>query len=188
MKTKDLDRDSTIALIEIYKKRIEFNNKLNRLVRKKMKEWHLENNFNGFRDAPTSEMREILTSLVNEETWMSEKLKNKYLQSVSEIFGQVYGPHVNRYVLSDLHDLENHLAELESASKVRREENSEFRVERDLSSNRMNLYFDSIPELEIRNLLKRNGFRWSPYLQAWTRQLTQQAEKSLEQLKKELGL
>ena len=190
MKTKHLDRNTTLELIDILKHRIEFNNEINRFARKFMKQRGLDTYgaFNGFHDAPTQEMKDELEKFLDKATWMSDKLKAQYRGSCSAIFGQVYGPHVNRYVLGDLHDCEAHLTELESAYQNREETNSEFRVERDLNSNRLNLYFDSIPELEVRNLLKRNGFRWSSYLGAWTRQLTQNAEDSLATIKKEMQI
>ncbi len=188
MKVKYLDRESTLKEIENLQKRITFNNELNKFVRKFMKDRGLDRTFNGYHDMATQEMRIALETILDKEDWMPTSMKQEYLNSCGEIFGQVYSPAVNTYLRTDLRDCENHILELESASKSRREENSEFRVERDLGSNRMNLYFDSIPEDSIRYLLKKNGFRWSPYLQAWTRQLTQNAEVSLEKIKKEIGL
>ena len=185
MQVKNLDRDTTIQLIDTFKKRIEFNNTLNAFVRKFMKERGLTSwrDFNGYHDAPTQEMIEALRNILDSQDWMSDRLKAEYRGSCSAIFGQVYGPHVNRYVLGDLHDLEKHLSELESASQNRDEENELFKVERDLATNRMNLFFDDIPSFEVRDILKANGFKWSPHIQAWTRQLTANAEKSLEKIK-----
>ncbi len=34
---------------------------------------------------------------------------------------------------------------------------------------RYNIYFDNIPDVEIRTKLKQNGFKWSPKRKAWTR-------------------
>lgn len=187
MKVKELDRNQTIKLIDDLKKRIEFNNELNKVVRKFMKDRNLTKTFNGFHDAPTQEMIELLDKLLNEQDWMDVPLKTIYLNYCGEIFGQVYGPHVNSYVLRDLHDCERHLEEIELAANARREENDLFRVERDLKLNRMNLYFYEIPEPEVRTLLKKNGFRWSRYC-GWTRQLTSKAEESLKVVKKALNI
>lgn len=185
MNVKKLDREATIKLIDTFKKRVEFNNELNRKVRKLMKEWGLDDwrKFNGYHDVPTPEMRQVLNDILSTQDWMSETLKSNYKENCGAIFGQVYGPHVNRYVLGDLHDLEKHLEELEKASTQRDEENEMFKVERDLATNRMNLYFEDLPDYEVRAILKSNGFRWSPYLQAWTRQLTNNAEQSLIKIK-----
>jgi len=195
MKVKHLDREETLKLIEIFRKRIDFNNTLNAYVRKFMKARGLDtySAFNGYHDEPTEEMKQEMIAILTQDklgdvSWMSQQLKKEYASSCAEIFGQVYSPAVNRYVLSDLHDLEKHLKELEQASQNRNEENSMFKVERDLNSNRLNLYFEDIPEYEVRTLLKRNGFKWSSYLGAWTRQLTQNAEISLEKLKKDLDI
>lgn len=38
--------------------------------------------------------------------------------------------------------------------------------------NRVQLLFPNIPDIEIRTKLKRNGFRWSPYNQAWQRMVS----------------
>ena len=40
------------------------------------------------------------------------------------------------------------------------------------SDERMRFYFDEIPSVEVRNLMKRNAFKWSPKNGAWQRQLT----------------
>lgn len=190
MNVKKLDRDATLEMIDFLKTRIAFNNELNKKVRKFMKErglddWH---KFNGYHDEATLEMKEFLNDILSKETWMPEKLKEEYMSYCAAIFGQVYSPAVNEYIRNDLHDCERHLAEIEKAAGARTEDFGEFTVKRDLESNRMNLYFDYIPSPEVRALLKSNGFKWSPYLEAWTRQLTDNAEKSLERIKKAMGL
>lgn len=185
MKTKDLDITTTKKHIENLTKRIEFNNKLNAFVRRYMKSNNLES-FNGYQDVATDDMRVALEDILNEQTWMSQKMKDNYMSYCTEIFGQVYSPAVNTYVLKDLHDCEKHLKELESALESGDEDFGEFKVIRDLTQNRMNLVFDYIPEDSVIVSLKRHGFRWSPYLSAWTRQLTSQAEKSLNMFKKEI--
>lgn len=189
MNVKKMDRDATLKAIELLNKRIEFNNELNKMARKFMKErglndWHV---FNGYHDAPTAEMQETLWNFLDTASdWMSVDLRHEYEMSCSAIFGQVYGPHVNTYVRNDLKDCEKHLAEIERAAQARTEEFDAFTVKRDLASNRLNLMFDYVPTPEVRSLLKRNGFKWSPYLNAWTRQLTANAEKSLERIKQEM--
>lgn len=40
------------------------------------------------------------------------------------------------------------------------------------SDERMRFYFDEIPSVEVRNMMKRNAFKWSPKNGAWQRQLT----------------
>lgn len=188
MKTKNLDRDATIKQINLLKQRIEFNNELNRFVRTYMKSTGLDKTFNGFRDVPTEEMREELLRILSNIAWMSQDLKTEYIKYCAEIYGQIYGPHVNSYLLKDLHDCERHLQEIEKAADNRVEINDEFKVVRDLESNRLNLFFNSIPEIEVRDLLKKNGFKWSPHYGAWTRQLTPRAESSLIKIKQAMNL
>lgn len=43
------------------------------------------------------------------------------------------------------------------------------RVEFDSSEIRYNIFFDEIPNLEIRTKIKQYGFKWSPTRKAWTR-------------------
>lgn len=190
MKTKDLDKAKTEALIDLYKKRAWFNNQLNSFVRLYRKEHGIESwqDFNGYHDEPTQDMRAALNELLKTQDWMPKDLKLEYMSKCGAIFGQVYGPHVNDYVRRDLHDLEDHLSEIERAANSRDESNGEFSVERDLGANRMNVKFDKAPQEEVRALLKRNGFKWSPHLGCWTRQLTQNAEEGLARVKKELGI
>lgn len=47
---------------------------------------------------------------------------------------------------------------------------------------RIQLLFDEIPSAEIREMLKSNGFRWSPKNKAWQRQLTDNAIYTTKQL------
>lgn len=51
---------------------------------------------------------------------------------------------------------------------------------------RLQLFFDGKPEAEVRDILKKNGFRWSRKNNCWKRQLTDNARYSLERVKKEL--
>ena len=45
----------------------------------------------------------------------------------------------------------------------------------DKSDNRLKLYFQTIPNIDIRTKLKRNGFKWSPYNQCWQRMISNMA-------------
>jgi len=52
------------------------------------------------------------------------------------------------------------------------------RIIRNLEQNRLQVEFDGIPEKEIREALKAEGFHWSPKNQVWQRQLTDNAERA----------
>ena len=64
--------------------------------------------------------------------------------------------------------------------------NDYFEVIQNEELNRLQLKFDDIPSEEIRNMLKSNGFRWSPKNEAWQRQLTNNAIWATERLIKKL--
>lgn len=203
MITKNMTKEQAIQELENLKKRVEFNNKLNAFVRKFRKEHSVKSpyekgqpvdgGFNGYWDAPTPEMAQamkdiLLNNALGDTSWMSAQLKRRYAQDTSVIFGQLYSCAVNRYILNDIKDCEKFIATFDNAVEKGNEENDLFRVERDTNSNRINLYFDSIPDVEVRNVIKHNGFRWSPNYGCWTRQLTDEAEKSLARIKRDLNL
>lgn len=194
MKTKDLNLDATKVAINNLKARIAFNNELNKFVRKYRKDHADEvKNFNGYWDAPTKGMLSALVDIIDnakfgDMSWLTPALKIDYVRSCGAIFGLVYSPAVNTYVLNDLHDCEKHLAMLEKASANTTQETDAFKIERDLANNRLNLTFDGKPDDATRSALKHYGFKWSPYLGCWTRQLTDNAEHSLNRLIRELAI
>lgn len=51
---------------------------------------------------------------------------------------------------------------------------------------RVQLIFDGKPEEETRELLKANGFRWSPRFSAWQRQLTQNGIRATQRILEKL--
>lgn len=52
----------------------------------------------------------------------------------------------------------------------------------DPREDRLRIHFDAIPPAELREKLKRHGFRWSPTAGAWQRQLTQRARIDAEHI------
>ena len=55
------------------------------------------------------------------------------------------------------------------------------------SEERMRFYFDEIPPVEVRNLMKRNAFKWSPKNSAWQRQLTANCKFDTKRILAELN-
>jgi len=53
-----------------------------------------------------------------------------------------------------------------------------FQLIRNAEENRLQIIFDEIPDPDMREKLKSNGFRWSPRNKAWQRQLTENAERA----------
>lgn len=48
------------------------------------------------------------------------------------------------------------------------------------SEERIRVFFDDIPDVETRAMLKKNGFKWSPTNKAWQRQITPSAKFALK--------
>ena len=61
-----------------------------------------------------------------------------------------------------------------------------FKVVENADAARLQIIFDDIPPAAARDLLKGNGFRWSPRAGAWQRQLTPNACAVLRRIKPEL--
>ena len=55
------------------------------------------------------------------------------------------------------------------------------------SDERIRFYFDEIPSVEVRNLMKRNAFKWSPKNGAWQRQLTANCKFDAKRILAELN-
>lgn len=60
-------------------------------------------------------------------------------------------------------------------------------VKIDTDINRVQLLFPNRPAEETRTRLKQNGFRWSPYNQAWQRMITDHAIWLAEDIAKDVG-
>lgn len=56
------------------------------------------------------------------------------------------------------------------------------KVEENAEDMRIRLFFEDIPSKEIRDILKSNGFKWSPKNKAWQRQLTNNGIYSTKQV------
>lgn len=55
------------------------------------------------------------------------------------------------------------------------------------SDERIRFYFDEIPSADVRNLMKRNAFKWSPKNGAWQRQLTANCKFDTKRILAELN-
>lgn len=72
------------------------------------------------------------------------------------------------------------------AQPVDTKEYDGFSVVEDPEAMRIKLLFEDKPSAEIRDILKKNGFRWSPRANAWQTQLTNNGRCRLERVLKEL--
>lgn len=198
MKLKGLSLAEAQEKLEYVNKRIDFNNKLNQFARKARKvnpEFEQLNCYS--RDNNMDVLKkgyEILKQFFYEnDDFLSESDERHYYDYwtvCAVLSGKGYkGFAENRDLLIDRKDLEKYIAQLEIIENTGDEEEKftidedEFVVERDVENTRLNLRSELIPEEETRTLLKQYGFKWSRYLNAWTRQLTPNAEESLKRLK-----
>lgn len=90
---------------------------------------------------------------------------------------------------ANIHRVEKRLEELETAKAAGNVnmENEYFKVVENTEIMRLQLIFDGKPDADVREILKSNGFRWSPSNKAWQRQLTNNARYALERVTKEIG-
>ena len=65
-------------------------------------------------------------------------------------------------------------------------ENKFFKVVENTENMRLQLLFEDKPEPEVREVLRRNGFRWAPSQEARQRQLNNNARYALERVKEHL--
>ncbi|MDO4649907.1 MAG: hypothetical protein Q4B26_14805 [Eubacteriales bacterium] len=88
----------------------------------------------------------------------------------------------------EIRRLEGRLKKLKEAKEQgdTRTENKYFKVVENTEIMRLQLIFDGKPESEVRDILKKNGFRWSPRNDAWQRQLTDNARYSMKMVLKAL--
>lgn len=89
----------------------------------------------------------------------------------------------------NIHSVEERLQRLKAEKeKDSSEYDSDFfKVVENTEIMRLQLFFDGKPEAEVRELVKHNGFKWSPKNGCWQRQLTNNARYSVKCLIKELS-
>lgn len=79
---------------------------------------------------------------------------------------------------ANIHRIRDRITELEKRQTEAPPEGWTFeggKVEVNVTENRLQIFFEDKPEAEVRETLKRNGFRWAPSQGAWQRQLTNNA-------------
>lgn len=84
----------------------------------------------------------------------------------------------------NIHIVENRLKQLKDIKEkgTQKIETSFFKVVENTEIMRLQLFFDNKPEAEIRDILKKHGFKWSPKNSCWQRQLTNNAKYALSQV------
>lgn len=89
---------------------------------------------------------------------------------------------------ANIHRVESRLKELkESKEKGTSEQETDVcKIVENMEQMRLQLIFDGKPDSEVRDILKKNGFRWSPKNTAWQRQLTDNARHSASKAVREI--
>lgn len=80
---------------------------------------------------------------------------------------------------AEIHRLEDRIKNIQSAKEAGNKEvvtNSNYRVVKNAEEMRLQYFFDGKPDRDVINIMKSNGFKWSPKNKAWQRQLTANAE------------
>lgn len=85
---------------------------------------------------------------------------------------------------ANIHRIETRLKNLKSVKEkgTSETENQFFKVVENTELMRLQLFFESKPEQKVRDILKSNGFKWTPSQSAWQRQLTNNSRYALEQV------
>ena len=88
----------------------------------------------------------------------------------------------------NIHRTEKRLQTLKAAKAQENKEcdNKFCKVVENTEIMRLQLLFNEKPDADTREILKKNGFRWSPKNGCWQRQLTNNAKYSLRRVLEEL--
>lgn len=91
---------------------------------------------------------------------------------------------------AEIRRLKKRLEELEKAKNEDEEEKeieyNNFTVVKNIDIMRLQILFDDIPDKEVREILKKHAFRWSPKNKAWQRQYTKNGEYALKKVIEEI--
>lgn len=89
---------------------------------------------------------------------------------------------------ANIHRVEGRLRGLKAAKEkgTQKTECKFFKTVENTENMRLQLFFDDVPDAEVRAVLKKNGFKWAPSQKAWQRQLTNNARWALDRVMEEL--
>lgn len=85
---------------------------------------------------------------------------------------------------ANIHRIEGRIKSLkkEKESGTLETENEFFKVVENTDVMRLQLFFNEKPEVEVRDILKHNGFKWAPSQSAWQRQLNSNGRYALKRV------
>ena len=90
---------------------------------------------------------------------------------------------------ANIRRVEQRIRELERAAErnvTREQEGNGYTYREDVEENRVMFIFPDKPEADVRSLLKRHGFKWSPSRNAWVRMLNNAGRYTAERVREQL--
>ena len=90
---------------------------------------------------------------------------------------------------ANIRRVEQRIRELERAAErnvTREQEGNGYTYREDVEENRVMFIFPDKPEADVRSLLKRHGFKWSPSRNAWVRMLNNAGRYAAERVREQL--
>lgn len=168
-KAKRLEKNTVIssddpeAVIKIKEKLLKLEKKLNRMkeLNSKLRKFKTRSNalIEFKKESYEDKDKELLIKMVDNHFYAlpPERIKAYYFNTSN--------------INSEIRRLKDRVDFLEKQnSKVTKSYVYEgVEVVENVEENRLQLFFDGKPELEVRTKLKQNGFRWSPYNGCWQR-------------------
>ena len=103
----------------------------------------------------------------------------------NEITSVPYGDLSNNYMC--IKYTKERIAQLEARDSLKGWKFEAGEVVANKEINRLQILFDEKPEKEVRNVLKRNGFKWACSQKAWQRLLNQNAIFAAKRVLKSFG-
>ncbi len=90
---------------------------------------------------------------------------------------------------ANIRRMKERIVDLESreSQETKETDHGEFKVVENVEENRIQLIFPGKPEVEIRQVLKSHGFRWSPRNMAWQRHLNNAGRFAVDSVVKNLS-
>lgn len=139
----------------------------------------------GYKDISDDEAQKLDSEIKSSYSWQQKPYPSYYLSNNNQEIHRI------KERISQIKKLKETITEKENLDTIeqteqKEKENKYFEVVRDTNIMRLQLFFDGKPNENIRNIIKSNGFRWSPRNMCWQRQLTNNAEYSLELIIKAL--
>lgn len=144
---------------------------------------HMKAANRAIRASKTEEERIIaLTAIGLTEEQARELTKPDYMGRIG------YAPFSLANNNANMHRIQQRIDELERAQsrQTKTAKTELYTYREDTTENRVMFEFDGKPSLEVRNVLKRHGFRWSPRRVAWVRQLNNNGLYAAQEVRKQL--